>query len=161
MSDWSGWATDTLFSNNIFYTEGTGRYGHAVGRNADGTYGLGAGLESARGTVFDHNLYFGVQIDRPEDLHFLTQDPLLVSAGSGGLGIGSLSGYQLLPGSRAIDSGVWIEGNGGRDLFGVVVPGKRAVDRGASEFETSRQSVRERQKSAREQVRKPLNPPVQ
>ncbi len=30
MSDWPGWATDTVFSNNIFYTDRVGRYGHAV-----------------------------------------------------------------------------------------------------------------------------------
>lgn len=144
VSDWSGWAEGTHFYNNLFYVEGTGHYGHAVQRNTDGTYSMEAGLDPSVDTVLDSNWYAGVHLDRPEDLHALVGDPLLVAAGSGGIGLNSLAGYALLPGSKAIDSGLWIEDNGDKDFFGFKIPEGIQVDRGASEFQSSRDRISDR-----------------
>ena len=54
-SDWSGWARDTRIVRNRFYVEGTARYGHGTGKNADGTYRFEEGWGPATGTVFEGN----------------------------------------------------------------------------------------------------------
>ena len=89
---------------------------------------------------FGYNVWYG---NRPSGTPLaatdLTSDPLLVSPGSGGNGIGSVTGYQLQSGSPAIDSGTTISGNGGRDYFGNTVPFNITADRGAHEFSGSSQ----------------------
>ena len=37
-TDWTGWATNTYFYNNIFYVEGTARFSYGVKGNPDGSY---------------------------------------------------------------------------------------------------------------------------
>jgi hypothetical protein len=112
-----GWANNTTYSNNIVYNVGTG------------TYGLGASTNN----VFDANLFFGNHpSSEPSDPNKLTSNPLLQNPGSGGTGISTLDGYQLDSGSPAINSGVVISNNGGRDFFGTTLPSS-APDRGAAQ----------------------------
>jgi Malectin domain/Fibronectin type III domain len=112
-----GWANNTTYSNNIVYNVGTG------------TYGLGASTNN----VFDANLFFGNhESSEPSDPNKLTSNPLLQDPGSGGTGISTLDGYQLQSGSPAINSGVVISNNGGRDFFGTTLPAT-APDRGAAQ----------------------------
>jgi hypothetical protein len=66
-SNWSGWADDVLFSKNLFYVDGTARYGHASASHPDGTYDIAPGWAPAKRMVFSGNQYFGKQIDRPDD----------------------------------------------------------------------------------------------
>lgn len=114
-------ATHTYYVyNNIFYNE-----------SATASYSFGG----SNVPTFDYNVFYGQHAaGEPSDAHKLTSNPLLVSPGSGGSGINSLSGYQLQPGSPCIDSGLAIANNGGRDFFGKSVPINSATDRGASEF---------------------------
>ena len=66
-SNWSGWTDDALFSKNLFFVEGTARYGHASASHPDGTYDIAPGWAPAKNMVFSGNQYFGKQIDRPDD----------------------------------------------------------------------------------------------
>lgn len=133
-SNWNGWAQSTAFLNNIFFAEGTARYGREIGRNADGTYSLGAGFAPAAGTTFDSNLFFGNHVDRPDDAAALTTDPLFTRPGGAERGWQSAGAYRLREGSPAIDSARVVEDSGGRDYRGTVVAQGRAPDRGAIEF---------------------------
>jgi hypothetical protein len=58
---------------------------------------------------------------------------MFVNPGSGGIGIETLDGYKLKPGSPCIDSGMSIENNGARDFWGGSMPIGLAADRGAHE----------------------------
>jgi hypothetical protein len=133
-TDWTGWASDTYFYNNIFYVEGKAEFGYGVTGNADGSYVGAPGPGSSKNNVYDYNVYFGVKA--PDDPHAFTKDPLLVDPGHGVNGRSSLTGYALRGRSPAIDSGKPIENNGGKDFAGAPVPQCRGVDRGA--FESSK-----------------------
>jgi hypothetical protein len=132
--DWNGFADGTYFWNNIFYAEGTARYGHQVGRNPDGTYVIEPGPGPSTNNFFDYNVYYGNHIGRPEDAHAITADPMLVAPGTGKVGRNTVDGYKLRPGSPAIDSGMKINDPGGRDYFGNRVLINETPDRGAHEF---------------------------
>jgi Right handed beta helix region len=67
VTNWEGWADGALFRHNIFYVQGTVRYGHDVGRTEAGVYQIAAGWGPAKGIVFEGNRYVGRQINRPED----------------------------------------------------------------------------------------------
>jgi len=67
LSDWSGWAKGLELRNNLFYSEGIGRYGHQVSRNADGSYGLAPGWGPATNVVFFGSHYEGRHEDRPAE----------------------------------------------------------------------------------------------
>ena len=67
VSQWDGWSKDAIFRDNTFNVAGTGRYGHEVQRNADGSYQLASGWGGAQGIHFEGNRYFGKHIDRPAD----------------------------------------------------------------------------------------------
>lgn len=85
--------------------------------------------------TFENNTFYGYHPPgEPDDPYKLTSDPLLVNPGSGGLGLHTLAGYQLQPGSPAIDSGRAVSNHGGRDLWGNAVPFNSATDRGAHEW---------------------------
>ena len=65
---------------------------------------------------------------------------MLVAPGTGGKGIDSLEGYKLQSNSPAIDAGINIENNGGKDYFGIqLTDGK--TDIGASEYVESEEPV--------------------
>jgi hypothetical protein len=131
-TDWTGWATDTYFYNNIFYVEGTARpFSYGVLGNPDGSYKTAPGAGKSTHNVFDSNLYYGLQPG--DDAHRLTADPMVVDPGRAGIGRGTTSGYALRRDSPAIDSGRTIENNGGKDFLGTSVPQCSAVDRGALE----------------------------
>jgi parallel beta-helix repeat protein len=110
------------FRNNIFYATGQGRF-----RNV---YTFGSALERkyldsvklphpAPGTLFEHNWYFGPWLNGlPDDPEARQGDPMFVAPGTGGVGLATLAGYKLRPGSPCVDTGMPIAGNGGRDFFG-------------------------------------------
>jgi hypothetical protein len=75
MANWGGWPEDTLFTNNVFKVAGKARYGHEVGRHPDGRYDIAPGMEPARGTRFDGNVFLGEHIDEPRDEHAITSGP--------------------------------------------------------------------------------------
>ena len=128
-TDWGGWASDTYFYNNIFYVDGTARFGYGVKGNEDGSYESAPGPGPSKNNVYDYNVYYGVA--PADDAHALTANPMLASPGYGGAGRQTLSGYALQKRSPAIASGKVIENSGGKDFFGVAVPQCGAVDRGA------------------------------
>jgi hypothetical protein len=130
-TDWTGWASDTYFYNNIFYVEGIGRFSYGAHGNDDGSYDPAPGGGKSTHNVYDYNVYYGVQ--SADDPHAITANPLLLNPGHASMGRDSLSGYTLQKGSPAIDSGMAIEGNGGHDFFGAKVPQCGGTDRGAME----------------------------
>lgn len=67
VSDWEGWATGALFRENTFDAAGTGRYGHQLQHNQDGTYQIGPGWGGAKDIQFQGNRYWGHQVDLPVD----------------------------------------------------------------------------------------------
>jgi hypothetical protein len=130
-SDWSGWASDTFFYNNIFYVEGAARFSHEVSRKPDGEYLTEPGPGKSIHTVYDYNVYYGVQAI--DDTHAVTGNPLFADAGRVGNGRLTAAGFALRAGSPAIDSGKMIENNGGKDFLGTSVPQCVVTDRGAIE----------------------------
>jgi hypothetical protein len=131
-SDWGGWAEGTFLYNNIFYVDGAADFSYGVSRGDDGAHKTAPGFGSSKNNVFDSNLYFG-NVKPMDDAHALTGDPMFVSPGGGGVGRESAGAYRLRPGSPAMDSGRLIDGHGGKDFWGTVVPSCGRVDRGAAE----------------------------
>lgn len=130
-TDWTGWASDTYFYNNIFYVEGTARFGYGVTGNEDGSYVSAPGAGKSANNVYDYNVYYGVK--PMDDPHALTADPQLAKPGSATTGLQSVRGYALRAHSPAIDSGMKIDSNGGKDFLGITVPQCGLPDRGAFE----------------------------
>lgn len=130
-TDWTGWATDTYFYNNIFYVEGTARFSYGVSGNADGSYVTAAGPGKSTNNIYDYNVYYGGSA--ADDPHALISNPQMLDPGHGSTGRLTVSGYALRTGSQAIDSGRRIESSGGRDFLGNPVPSCGGVDRGAIE----------------------------
>ena len=107
--------------NNIFYNLGT---------STTTTWG--------RNFSYENNLYYGYD-STPEDSRKIIADPMFADPGTGGTGvlgdsaIDTLGGYRLQEDSPAIDAGLEIENNGGRDYFGTpLADGK--TDIGAAEY---------------------------
>jgi hypothetical protein len=96
--------------------------------------------------TFANNVFYGFHPDsEPNDPSKITDDPMFVNPGSGGLGIDTLDGYKLKPDSPCIHSGMTIKGNGAVDFWGNPVPDLRgAADRGAHEYPGSNVSVKNR-----------------
>ncbi len=92
------------FKNNIIANFGTGNY-----TNPAGPY-----------VAFSNNLFYGNHPSgEPADAHKITSDPQFVSPlAVAPYGLGSVSGYQVGPGSPAIGAGAVISNNGGKDYFG-------------------------------------------
>lgn len=67
VSDWGGWSHDADFRDNMFDVAGTGRYGHGVRRDPNGTYEIEPGWGGATDIRFEGNKYFGRNIDLPHD----------------------------------------------------------------------------------------------
>jgi hypothetical protein len=67
VSNWEGWSSGAVFRDNTFDVAGTGRYGHEVQRDPDGTYRIEAGWGGASGIRFEDNRYFGRIVDPPQD----------------------------------------------------------------------------------------------
>ncbi|MCD6288616.1 MAG: hypothetical protein J7M12_05825 [Candidatus Hydrogenedentes bacterium] len=84
----------------------------------------------------DSNIFFGVHpANEPADANKITSDPMFVEPGSGGIGLDTLDGYMLQPGSPAIDSGRTVAGAPPVDFWGNPVPLDDRVDRGVNEFQ--------------------------
>ena len=116
---WGGYADHTQYYNNIVYNLGS-----------NNAYDLGGSTNN----VFDSNLFFGNHpASEPADPNKLTGDPRFVDPGTGGIGLDTVDGYQLLPGSPCIDSGLTLANQPGVDYWGLPVPSNGAVDRGAHE----------------------------
>ncbi len=132
-TDWTGWATDTYFYNNIFYVEGTARFSYGVSGNADGSYVTAPGPGKSTNNTYDSNVYYG--LPAADDRHALISNPQMIDPGHGGIGRDTVSGYALRTSSPAVDSGRRIAASGGRDFLGNPVPscGGVGVDRGAIE----------------------------
>lgn len=96
---------ETSFKNNIFYFEDAGYVGE----------------EPDESTTFEHNLFYNME---PIGTDYLTDNPMFVDPpGKGGTAIDMknldrLSGYQLQPNSPAINAGIEINDNGGKDFWG-------------------------------------------
>ena len=117
--DWGGLPQNTVISNNIFYLAGKATWD----------------FSSMNNTTFNNNLYYGYH-DASEpsttyDPYKLTSDPRLVNPGSAGTGRTSTDGYKLGTGSPAINSGILIGSNGGKDYWGNPVSSTAAPNRGA------------------------------
>lgn len=67
VSNWDGWSNGAIFRDNTFDVAGTGRYGHQVERNTDGTYKIAPGWGGARNIRFEGNRYWGHNVDIPRD----------------------------------------------------------------------------------------------
>jgi Right handed beta helix region len=130
-TDWTGWASDTYFYNNIFYVDGTARFSYGVTGNPDGSYVPAPGPGKSTNNVYDYNVYYGMQ--PADDPHALTSDPLLANPGHAKDFRNAGPAYPLRKGSPAIDSGRKIENSGGKDFLGTSVPQCRVFDRGAIE----------------------------
>ena len=110
------------FYNNIVYNlSGSTSY----------AYGNGTGVQTRS---FSNNLFYGnhPSSEPSTDPAKLISNPLLVSPGTATIGISTLSGYKLQPGSPALASGKIITNNGGHDLFGTTLPAT-APNRGVYE----------------------------
>ncbi len=92
------------FDNNIIANFGSGNY-----TNPAGPY-----------VAVSNNLFYGNHPSgEPADAHKILTNPLFVSpASTAPYGLGSVSGYQVGPGSPAIGAGAVISNNGGVDYFG-------------------------------------------
>ena len=104
-----GYADRTWYTNNIIMNEGEGIY-------------LWGG---ATRFSFDHNCFFGHHpANEPADAARITGDPLVDSSANGP------ERFRLRAGSPCAGSGAAVEGNGGRDFAGTMLP-QRTPDRGA------------------------------
>jgi hypothetical protein len=130
-TDWFGWPQNTQLLNNIFYAVGPARIGHAVSRSKEnGHHTSEAGFGKSQDTRFAANVYFG-QIEKVNDAQGISVNPELAGAGTGSLGLGTLSGYALKDMSAARGSGEPLINNGGKDFFGTLLVGCVQPDRGA------------------------------
>ncbi|NGF55836.1 T9SS type B sorting domain-containing protein [Parapedobacter sp. SGR-10] len=89
----------------------------------------GTGVQNR--TITDNIFYNTTQ---PAQIDFITQnltsDPLFINPGSGGIGLNTVGGYKLQPGSPALNSGKIIADNGGKDYFGIAVSATAQPNRG-------------------------------
>jgi hypothetical protein len=99
----SGSRTYTFRNNLIYNLSPTATYDWTTGYNR----------------TIDYNCFYGVHpASEPSDPHKVTGDPKLAGAGTGGIGLTSVDGYKLLPGSSCLNTGTTISNNGGKDFWG-------------------------------------------
>jgi hypothetical protein len=67
LSDWSGWAKDLEFRNNLFVSDGIARYGQQASRGEDGSFEVKAGWGPAQEVRFHDNRYEGRHLDKPQE----------------------------------------------------------------------------------------------
>ena len=110
------------FQNNIIYN-----------KSPNATYLFDDSPDVKR--TFSHNLFYGFHPENePEDAHKITADPLLVNPVYSGKGLASVTGFKLGKGSPAINAGILIKDNGGKDYFGVPLSDYKP-DIGFSEYQ--------------------------
>ncbi|MGG3926983.1 hypothetical protein ABET51_13380 [Metabacillus fastidiosus] len=114
---------EAIFKNNIFYNLGTGSY------KAKATW------------VYDSNLFFGNNVPTKliiPDSNMITSDPHFLDPGKA-TSIHDLVGYQLKSYSPAINSGIAIADNGGKDFWENPLYYQNA-DIGAYEHQTDKEN---------------------
>jgi len=113
VNNYFGIPKSASFKNNIFYNLGSGGYDIPKVENLD----------------FDSNIFYGIAAPVATTdaditvVNSVYSDPKLVNPGSGNSLIdfndpNKLSGYKLQPDSPAINAGLVIENNGGKDFWG-------------------------------------------
>ena len=133
----------TQIYNNVVYASSTSAkvcYGYGDGIAA--TYAITnnifysnvatASPTTSSTITYNYNAYYGMPAVST-DAHKVTANPLLVSPGSGGNGISTVSGYKLQSGSPCINHGTSISSNGGVDFWGDTLYDGTA-DIGADEY---------------------------
>ena len=116
-NDYTGGKSDAKFYNNIVVNKGKMTVDSFNEKEID----------------YESNIFTGFDKVPSNDSTIIQEDPMFVAAGTGGKGIGSLVGYKLESNSPAIDAGINIDNNGGKDYFGIqFTDGK--TDIGASEY---------------------------
>lgn len=117
---WNGWPKDTNFTNNILFAEDTVQY----------KYGQAVGVR------FNNNLYWGRHENAPDDPQAVRKDPLFFVMLMGKPG--PIPDYRLRKGSPALDAGITVSHNGGRDLLGRPLPKDSPPSLGALEGATGK-----------------------
>ena len=85
---------------------------------------------------WESNIFYGFDKVPANDSTIITEDPKFVDPGKGSFGLDSVTGYKLQADSPAINAGLNIEDNGGRDYFGTkLTDGK--TDIGAAEYDAA------------------------
>ena len=124
------------FKNNIFYAGGQGRFRTVYTHGSSLDRQFNDSVNTTRlsdPSLFQNNCFFGPWLNGvPDDSGRILEDPLFVEAGSGGLGLTSLKGYQLRPESPLLDKGIAIDSIGQHDFFGNPIEDS-ALDVGAFE----------------------------
>jgi hypothetical protein len=110
-SSWRGHGAYTPSSNVRIASN---RLEH-IGGDGTGTF------RAPKGCRFERNLFFGSGQITPDAMKILA-DPRVSAPGVGGMGLRSVDGYKLRAGSPALNSGVFVPENGGRDFWGNRVP---------------------------------------
>ena len=117
-------AASSAIYNNTVYSDTTNSgvaYGYGTSLNAHYTLtnniffaAAGNGVLSTSATItYQNNLYAGSSVSAPAgDTKAVKADPKLTAPGKGP------NGYQLQPGSPALNSGAMISNNGGSDFWG-------------------------------------------
>ncbi len=105
----------TYIYNNIFYVEGKVRN---ICKTNEGQRPLDAEYMKAQDVIFSNNVFYGNHENPPYDPHAITTDPMFVNPGSGGMGLTTVDGYKLKPGSPCIGVGKSIEESGVLDYWG-------------------------------------------
>ena len=83
---------------------------------------------------FAGNIYWGNHpASEPDEADKMTFDPMLAAPGTGGSGLASLDGYKLQEASPAVNAGVQVASNGGRDFWGNPVSRRGQATVGACE----------------------------
>ncbi len=119
MDNWGGpWPENTFFANNIFYVE----------ERADFYF------KGDKNTTFKSNCFYGKFENLPGDPAAIFEDPQFVNVAARGAGFDVLKNFMLTKSSPLIEKGIFIENNGGKDLFGTKLGEQITI--GASETST-------------------------
>lgn len=148
--DWRANHKGSMVYNNVFYfgklPEGSAsrkfmQYGYTGGASEAKIYNnIFYNLDAFNMNGFNEqeidwesNIFYGFDSVPSNDSTVITEDPKFVNPGSGSSGIDSLDGYKLQADSPAINAGINIEDNGGRDYFGAPLRDGK-TDIGAAEY---------------------------
>ena len=148
--DWRPNHKESMAYNNTFYF-GELPEGASVRRFMNNGYANGASEAKFYNNIFynlddfdlntfneqeidwERNIFYGFEEVPSNDSTVITEDPKFVAPGTGEFGLDSVTGYKLQNDSPAINAGINIEENGGRDYFGTpLLDGQ--TDIGAAEF---------------------------
>ncbi|MBN1293138.1 MAG: right-handed parallel beta-helix repeat-containing protein [Candidatus Latescibacteria bacterium] len=125
---------DISIKNNIFLTRGIGQFVQNIAPvDANGLYTGVPGIGETKRFVLESNLLFGNNFWVPATGKNFSGDPMITFAQENM--IGYLAGlYTLENGSPCIGTGLYIEGNGGKDFAGNDVEDELSPDIGAVQY---------------------------